>query len=97
MKREVKGEYMVISTVGEKAQAFVPAPLPLHPPIDWTPELRNKFDQAMLALGRLDGVSAFFRIPRCFFTCMSARKWCSTDAILNNHAYHISIFSPTIS
>jgi hypothetical protein len=39
--------------VGEKAQAFMPAPLPPHPPIDWTSELRGKFDQALLALGRL--------------------------------------------
>jgi Fic family protein len=48
---------VTISTVGEKAQAFVPAPLPPRPPIDWTPELRSKFDQALLALGRLDSVS----------------------------------------
>ncbi|MFU8857804.1 MAG: Fic family protein [Deferrisomatales bacterium] len=56
MKRELQGRYVTISTVGEKALAFVPAPLPPHPPIDWTPELRSKFDQALLALGRLDGV-----------------------------------------
>ena len=57
MKRELQGRYVTISTVGEKAQAFVPAPLPPRPPIDWTPELRSKFDQALLALGRLDSVS----------------------------------------
>jgi hypothetical protein len=59
MERELLGHSVTISTVGEKAQAFVPAPLPPQPPIDWTPELRNKFDQALLALGRLDSVSAF--------------------------------------
>ena len=48
---------MTISTVGEEARAFVPAPLPPNPPIDWTPSLRSKFDQALLALGRLDSVS----------------------------------------
>ena len=48
MKRELQGKYMTITTVGEKAQAFVPAPLPPRPPIDWTPELRSKFDQALL-------------------------------------------------
>ena len=58
MKRELQGRYVTISTVGEKAQAFVPSPLPPRPPIDWTPELRSKFDQALLALGRLDSVSA---------------------------------------
>src|SRR5680860_853221 len=54
MKRDTQGRYVTISTVGEKAQAFVPAPLP---PIEWTPELSSKFDQALLALGRLDSVS----------------------------------------
>ncbi|NTW52555.1 MAG: Fic family protein [Chlorobiaceae bacterium] len=57
MKRELQGRYVAISTVGEKAQAFVPAPLPPCPPIEWTSELRSKFDQALLALGRLDSVS----------------------------------------
>ncbi len=57
MKRNLQGHYETVSTVGEKAQAFVPAALPPHPPIDWTPELWNKFDQALLALGRLDSVS----------------------------------------
>ncbi len=57
MRRELQGQYVTISTVEEKAQAFVPAPLPPRPPIHWTPELSNKFDQALLALGRLDSVS----------------------------------------
>lgn len=57
MKRKLQGHYVTISTVGEKAQAFVPAPLPPSPPIEWTPALRTKFDQALLALGRLDSVS----------------------------------------
>ena len=43
MKRELQGRYVTISAVGEKAQAFKPAPLPQRPPIDWTPELHNKF------------------------------------------------------
>ena len=59
MKRELQGHYVTISTVGEKVQAFVPALLPPKPPIEWTPELRSKFDQALLALGRLDSISAF--------------------------------------
>ncbi len=59
MKRELQGRYVTISTVGEKARAFVPAPLPPQPPIEWTPELRGKFDQALLALGRLDSISTF--------------------------------------
>jgi Fic family protein len=57
MRRDLQGHYVTVSTVGEKVQAFAPAPLPPHPPIDWTPVLRSKFDQALLALGRLDSVS----------------------------------------
>ncbi|VAW37883.1 Fic domain protein, Pden_3305 type [hydrothermal vent metagenome] len=59
MKRALQGHYATITTVGEKARAFVPAPLPPEPPIEWTPELRGKFDQALLALGRLDSISTF--------------------------------------
>jgi len=59
MKRELQGHYVTISTLGEEARAFVPAPLPPEPAIEWTPELRSKFDQALLALGRLDSISTF--------------------------------------
>ncbi len=59
MKRKLQGHYVTISTVGEKVQAFVPAPLPPKPPIRWTPDLRVKFDEALLALGRLDSISTF--------------------------------------
>lgn len=59
MQRDLQGYYVTISTVGEKVQAFVPAPLPPNPSIEWTPDLRNKFDRALLALGRLDSISTF--------------------------------------
>lgn len=70
---------MTISTVGEKAQAFVPAPLPPRPPIDWTPELRSKFDQALLALGRLDSVSTLLP-DTSLFLYMYVRK----EAVLSS-------------
>lgn len=57
MNRELQGEYITVSTVGEKVKAFVPKPLPPAPPIDWSPGLRDRFDQALMALGRLDSVS----------------------------------------
>jgi len=57
MKRGLQGRYAPVSTSGEVVQAFVPAPLPPVPPVDWPAELRAKFDQALLALGRLDGVT----------------------------------------
>jgi len=79
MKRELQGRYVIISTVGEKAQAFVPANLPPRPPIDWTPELRNKFDQALLALGRLDSVSTLLP-DTSLFLYMYVRK----EAVLSS-------------
>jgi Fic family protein len=79
MKRELQGRYVTISTVDEKAQAFVPAPLPPHPPIDWTPELRSKFDQAWLSLGRLDSVSTLLP-DTSLFLYMYVRK----EAVLSS-------------
>lgn len=58
MRRSLQGRYETISTAGERAEAFVPSPLPPQPPINWTPELRTKFDSALLALGRLDSVAS---------------------------------------
>ena len=79
MKRELQGRYITISTVGEKVQAFVPAPLPPRPSIDWTPELRSKFDQALLSLGRLDSVSTLLP-DTSLFLYMYVRK----EAVLSS-------------
>lgn len=79
MKRELQGRYVTISTTGEKAKAFVPAPLPPRPPIEWTPELRSKFDQALLALGRLDSVSTLLP-DTSLFLYMYIRK----EAVLSS-------------
>lgn len=79
MKRELQGRYVTIATVGERIQAFVPAPLPPRPPIDWTPDLRGKFDQALLALGRLDGVSTLLP-DTAIFLYMYIRK----EAVLSS-------------
>jgi Fic family protein len=79
MRRKLQGKYVTISTVGEKAQAFVPAPLPPRPPIDWTPELRSKFDQALLSLGRLYSVSTLLP-DTSLFLYMYVRK----EAVLSS-------------
>ena len=68
MTRELQGHYVTISTVGEEVRAFVPAPLPPKPPIEWTPELHSKFDQALLVLGRLDSSCFCFFIHRSSHT-----------------------------
>jgi Fic family protein len=79
MKRDLQGRYVTISTVGEKAQAFIPSPLPPEPPIDWNPDLQGKFDQALAALGRLDGVSTLLP-DTSLFLYMYIRK----EAVLSS-------------
>lgn len=58
MKRRATGEYVVTSHGGEKVRAFVPSPLPPSPPLEVTPQLRDLADQAILELGRLDGIAS---------------------------------------
>jgi Fic family protein len=66
MKRSLQGQYERSATVGEAVDAFVPAPLPPRPPIEWTPELRERFDQALISLGRLDSISDLLPDPSLF-------------------------------
>ena len=58
MRRPPSGLTITVSTQGEPFQAFVPAPLPPKPPILWSADLRRRFDDALVALGRLDAVSS---------------------------------------
>lgn len=57
MNRDLQGHFLTISTVGDRVQAFVPKPLPPTPPISWPSNLRQKYEEALLALGRLDSIS----------------------------------------
>jgi Fic family protein len=57
MKRPLPGHYLTVSTQGEPFRAFVPAPLPPQPPLVWSAALRRRFDDALLAVGRLDALS----------------------------------------
>lgn len=58
--------------------AFIPAPLPPHPPIDFTPELRRASEDAAHALGKLDGASALIDPDRLLY--MYVRK----EAVLSS-------------
>ena len=58
MRRSPPGKYITVSTSGEPFRAFVPKPLPPKPQVDWTPALRRRFDDALLALGRLDAITS---------------------------------------
>jgi Fic family protein len=58
MHRPPPGTYVQVATAGERFRAFVPAALPPEPPIAWSSTLRRRFDEALLALGRLDALTA---------------------------------------
>lgn len=53
MKRGETGTYQATSTSGEVVRAFVPAPLPPNPPLDFGGGLQPALEAAVLALGRL--------------------------------------------
>jgi len=57
MQRGMQGHYIANTATAEHFRTFVPSPLPPHPPVTWTTELREKCDAALLALGRLDNIS----------------------------------------
>lgn len=57
MKRSRTGSYETTSLGGETVKAFVPTPLPPVPPLKLESGTRAALDAALLALGRLDGVS----------------------------------------
>lgn len=57
VKRGLTGSYEITAAGGEQVRAFVPVPLPPDPPLDLDP-LQPLLERALLALGRLDAVSA---------------------------------------
>ena len=79
MKRETQGKYVTNTTVGESVQAFIPAPLPPVPDIEWTSVLRSQFERAYLALGRLDSISTLLP-DTSLFLYMYVRK----EAVLSS-------------
>jgi len=58
MKRPDFGRYAMSIAGSEEVRAFVPAPLPPIPPLELIGTVRAALDQALLALGRLDGAAA---------------------------------------
>jgi Fic family protein len=58
MRRGETGTYEVATAGGEPVRAFVPAPLPPAPPLAFEGALQQALEEAVLAVGRLDGVSS---------------------------------------
>jgi Fic family protein len=56
--RRPPGRYISVSTADEPFKAFVPMPLPPKPALVWSTPLRRRFDDALVALGRLDAITA---------------------------------------
>ncbi|MEE9442577.1 MAG: Fic family protein [candidate division Zixibacteria bacterium] len=57
MNRGQTGKYITISTAGENCSAFIPNPLPPDPEIKINAELHDLSDNALWALGQLDGLT----------------------------------------
>lgn len=58
MIRGLTGHYEPSIAAGDTCQAFVPAPLPPAPPVVVDASLQERLDEAHLALGRLDSITA---------------------------------------
>ena len=58
MQRGETGVYEVTTVAGEQVRAFVPNPLPPAPPLALDGPIHQTLERAVLAEGRLDGVSA---------------------------------------
>ncbi len=65
MRREEQGSYEITNVSGELIRAFIPAPLPPEPALELS-EIRNASDRALIALGRLDGISKLLPDRRLF-------------------------------
>jgi cell filamentation protein, protein adenylyltransferase len=57
MRRGETGRYEATAVGGESVRAFTPAPLPPAPPLVFGDGLERALEAAVLAVGRLDGVS----------------------------------------
>lgn len=58
MKRGFTGLYFPLPSVtGQKARAFVPNLLPPVPPLELDTEIQELIEKAILASGRLDGLT----------------------------------------
>lgn len=79
MKRPPQGQHVVSVAGGERVEAFIPNPLPPIPPIEWSFELQDKFDKALMALGRLDSISLMLP-DTSLFLYMYVRK----EAVLSS-------------
>jgi len=74
VQRGITGHYEVTTTVGETVRAFVPAALPPAPPIDLSQPRQRLLERALLACGRLDGITSLLPDPDLFLYAYVRRE-----------------------
>ena len=74
MQRDGTGRHEITSTAGESVRAFVPAPLPPEPPVQLEGGLQVLHERALLACGRLDGVSTLLPDQELFLYAYVRRE-----------------------
>lgn len=74
MRREATGRYQSSTTSGEVVRAFIPGRLPPFPPLELDATLQPRLEQALLACGRLDAVSALLPDPDLFLYAYVRRE-----------------------
>ena len=79
MRRGPTGREELTAVGGDRVRAFLPAPLPPQPPLDLGEDLQVLLEQAVLALGRLDGVTTLLP-DTAFFLYAYVRK----EAVLSS-------------
>ena len=80
MQRRGIGRYEPTIAGGERVRAFVPAPLPPVPALDPDGALHQALESAVLALGRLDGISPLLPDQAALFLYAYVRK----EAVLSS-------------
>jgi len=74
MQRGASGKLEVTTTAGEAVRSFVQEPLPPIPPLVIERQRQRRIEAALLACGRLDGISAMLPDPDLFLYAYVRRE-----------------------
>src|SRR3989442_4550278 len=74
MQRGITGGYEITSAGGEQVRAFIPHPLPPHPPVDFSNSRQRLVERTTLALGRLDSITLLLPDPNLFLYAYVRRE-----------------------